>query len=207
MTRLKSLEALCYFLDNSKLYWEELVERYKQHPEYSKDKEIIFSEYERAFKDNYLKNALDKISKKGLSIMPFVINSRRYYSRRDGLYRVHIYRCRGNKKSYPSVSYENLIKVDSVPTIIESCIARFVPEERLEREERIILKEFGRNYTHIIVLPESFFTTQPVRKFLKNGGLICRFPLSREKFRGELAEALEKYNFKIKSSFLNKAFK
>ena len=208
MITTKPLEKLCDFLGESKIYWEELAERYKRHPEYSKDKEFVFCEYERAFKDNYLKNALDKASKKlKILITPLAINSKKYYSRRDELWRVHVYARGGNKKSYAFVSYENSIMVERVPAIVESCIAHFVPKARMRREEEIMQKEFRGNYAHIIVLPGSFFRTQPVRKFSGDGGLICRFPLSRERFREELMGVLARNSedFKIKSP--NKVFK
>ena len=207
MMQTPALRLLRNLIEDSELCLERLVSDYRNHERYDAKRDFCFHEYERAFKDNFVKDILYDVNENfGLKIEEMEIKSRKYYSRYDDLGRVKIYKKKKGKKRAKShfIVFENLVRVNNLPTIIESCVGRFIPLKRMKRELGVMYSTFHNEFGYLIVSPPEYFCASITKEFVRNGGLIARFPLSKKEFRKKLLDVLREENFKIREEKENK---
>lgn len=211
MITSETLEDLCLALESSKINFEQLVFMYKSHPDYRPNNAFVFAEYERAFKDNFTRDCLNKIKimRKYFEIKDFYVETNKYYVIRDDLERVHIIKKvrtkKGKlKKGRHLITCEKLVRVDGIPSVIQTCVGNFMKKRRFENEMKILKKIFGERVGYVVFSPEEYFVAPLAARIEDNSGYLARFPISKSKFRDELKEVLDSSGFKIRAENVNR---
>jgi len=221
MRKTQTLEHLALFLESAKIDFDSLTVLYKNHPQYEKSREFEFSEYERAYKDNFLKFQIERARNIGFNIQDYVLQSKRPLEwQYDNLRRVHVFKTKWCEKIdeedaefvltekerilIPLATYENLLKIEGVPYLVESCMGRFTPLKRIDFQIRLLNNLIKKNrFGYLIYSPEEYLIAKTTKKFQQYGGIIARFPLSKQEFREQLKETIDKNEFPLKEEVLN----
>ena len=214
MIATESLEDICLALESFKVDFERLVSMYKSHPDYNPENEFIFSEYERAFKDNFTRDCLDKVKKMRnyFEVKDFYVNTDKYYIIKDDLERFHIVGKFRNKqgklrKGSHLITCEKLVKVDRIPAIIQTCVGNFMKKQRFNNEIKVLRRIFGDRFGYVVFSPEEYFVAPLAARIIDNGGHLARFPITKLEFRDALKEVLDSHGLKIRAESANSAEK
>ena len=195
----KNFSNLKELLEERDVDFENIADKYKNHKYYEPDRAFFLEHYEKSFKDLHLKMTLESF-KENLNIENIYPNNKNYNFHLDNVGRFFVYKSnfsgKSKKKKNTLSNYDNLISVNNFPGVVEFSLSRF--PKKLDRKCNIlsnILK--SKDFGYLILTPESNFQSSLSPKFLRDGGLIAKFNLSKQEFREKLKYSLHKNNLKF----------
>ena len=182
------LETLCQLLPREELHGEEVIFIY-QHL-FDTKRSFPLHHYLKNFKDIFTKISLERITRKYPELKIEGLdgehknNSEKYIFTRDAIQRVYVH---SSKNRRILAVYENLVRVDGIPTIIESSVTKFpkVCPDKI----KILHKALGVSPQYIMVSPPEHLAALNAQYFQRLGGLIALFSISETAFK-ETVEGL-----------------
>jgi hypothetical protein len=197
VVKTSPLETLCQLLSREKLNGEEVFFVY-QHL-FDKKRSFPLHCYLENFKEIFTKIALERITRKHPELRieevdgEHKMNSGRYIFARDAIKRVYVYVPSSRGRRILAV-YENLVKVDGIPTIIESSVTKFPKVSG--HKIRILRNALGISHEYIMVSPPEHVAGLNAQYFRDRGGFIAFFPVSETAFKETVEDLVQRNGLK-----------